>query len=58
LDFIATDVALLRERLEFTKRYDGEGNPAPDRKAEIGYVLVKKNGKWLFSAALERDMVE
>jgi ketosteroid isomerase-like protein len=58
LDFVTADVAVLRVRLEFTQRYDREGNQAPDRKAEIGYVLVKKNGKWLFSAAFERTMVE
>ncbi len=51
--FLTPDVVLMRQKVEFTNRYNADGSPAPTRRALVAWVIVKKDGKWLLSAALE-----
>ena len=58
ITFVTPNVAIYKSRYEEISRLDADGEPLPPRKLLGAVVLVKKNGKWMFSAGFQRDMVE
>ena len=49
IHFITPDVALYKDRYNFTGALDAEGNTRPPSKWSNAWVLVKRNGKWLMA---------
>ena len=56
--FVTPDVAIHKYRYEITGRVDSDGKPLPPQKYLNARVLVKKNGKWLYTAVFARPIEE
>jgi ketosteroid isomerase-like protein len=52
IHFITPEVALYKDRYDFSGAFDKEGKPRPGKWSN-GWVLVKKNGKWLVSEVIQ-----
>ena len=56
--FVTPDVAIRKTRTEWTGMTDAEGKPLPSFKSLDAQVYVKRNGKWLRTAAFYRPIEE
>jgi len=56
--FVTPDVAIRKTRTEWTGMTDAEGKLLPSRKTLDAQVYVKRNGKWLRTAAFFRPIEE
>ena len=53
IQFITPNVAIYKDRYEFTGALDKEGNPWPKSTWNNAYVLVKKDGKWKYATVIQ-----
>lgn len=56
--FLTPDVALVRQRVVFTNRFDEGGESLPDNNELVAFVFVKKNNTWKMRAILENTIDE
>jgi hypothetical protein len=56
--FITPEVAIHKCREETSNYLDADGKPLPPSKRLAARVLVKKNGKWLYTASFSRPIEE
>ncbi len=56
--FLTPEVVLIRQRVQFTDRYDTDGNPAPNNTELAAILAVKKDGNWRIAAILEMPIDE
>lgn len=56
--FLTPEVALVRQRVVFTNRFDADGKPLPDNNELVAFVFVKKDDKWKIGAFLSRPIEE
>ena len=56
--FLTPEVALVRQRVVFTNRFDADGASLPDNNELVAIVFVKKNNTWKMGAILENTIDE
>ena len=53
IQFITPNVAIYKDRYDFSGALDAEGNTLPPSKWSNAHVLVKKNGKWMYATMIQ-----
>jgi uncharacterized protein (TIGR02246 family) len=53
IQFITPNVAIYKDRYEFSGVLDKEGNSRPKSTWNNAYVLVKKDGKWKYATVIQ-----
>jgi hypothetical protein len=53
IQFITSDVAIYKDRYNFSGALDEEGKPRPASKWSNAHVFVKKGGKWMYATMIQ-----
>lgn len=53
IQFITSDVAIYKDRYDFSGALDEEGKQRPASKWSNAHVFVKKNGKWMLATIIQ-----
>ena len=53
IQFITPDVAIYKDRYDFSGALGTDGEPRPPTKSSNGWVFVKKDGRWLMATIIQ-----